>query len=78
MQIQLSPCLYCVHYNKDTTCKAFPSGVPDKYMECEDTHYRPLPDGSDNGICFDVIPALREQYEDLLKAGKFEALDFDQ
>lgn len=57
MTISYTLCATCVHLHRDnhsdTTCDAFPEGIPAEIIESRFDHHEPHPD--DNGIQFAPI-----------------------
>jgi hypothetical protein len=49
--IALSACSYCINKNQDTTCKAFPDGIPDDILMRKNDHLEPIE--GDHGIQFE-------------------------
>lgn len=47
-------CLYCKHYIGNSTCKAFPDGIPQVIYESKDKHSKPL-EGQENSLTFEPI-----------------------
>jgi hypothetical protein len=49
--ISLSLCEFCKHRLTETTCVAFPQGIPDEVLSQDVTHTLPYP--GDNGIRYE-------------------------
>lgn len=47
-------CLFCKHYIGNSTCKAFPEGIPRVIYEGKDKHRKPLK-GQKNDLVFTSI-----------------------
>ena len=51
--IQVPQCARCNHKNNDTSCDAFPGGIPEPLLRDEYSHTKPFK--GDNGIRFEPI-----------------------
>lgn len=52
-------CPACKWYKQDSTCKAFPDGIPPKVQFLEFDHHKPYP--GDNGIQFEPADFLSDE-----------------
>jgi hypothetical protein len=52
----LTQCTFCKHWNKDSTCAAFPTGIPVEIWSGRHDHSIPFP--NDNGIMREEDPSL--------------------
>lgn len=63
----VSPCYFCIHYNKDglggiftRACKAFTTKIPDDIWKHVVNHQSNYPD--DHGILFELDPDKKPEY----------------
>ncbi len=49
--MQKTLCAECIHYVGDSSCKAFPEGIPEEIMAGDNDHKTPLP-GQENDLIY--------------------------
>ena len=73
VQAKIPICSACLRFrafdqdHPQAWCEAFPGGIPDAIFTAAFDHRTAFPDGSDNGILFELDPAKTAQlaaYED--------------
>lgn len=62
-QILPIPCNSCIHRIDDTTCRAFPKGIPEDIRVWGDPHNKPTT-SQDNKIVWEFAPGTEPEYED--------------
>jgi len=57
--VQLASCISCVHRLEQTTCEAFPEGIPEEILMGDNPHISEFP--GDNGIQYEPAAVTKEE-----------------
>lgn len=63
MQIVPSACDSCIHRISDSTCDAFPDGIPEQFILGREAHTTPTKEQK-NAIVWEFAPGTEPEFED--------------